>query len=407
MKIKDITKANKLLNEIVSKLELPDSAYEKAKARYDDIAKWLSREGSKLENMSPYIFPQGSFRLGTAIKPFNQNGEYDVDVCCNIREGIDTSTYTQKEFKALVATEVISYASANNFKKPPQDKKRCLTLEYQDQLNFHMDIIPAIPANDMVKQEYVLSLEEAYRNAENTQNYYKTADYAILITDNTLATYNQISPHWHSSNPEGYAQWFEIQTKKEDTFYKMAFEEAKIDDIPLYTKKTTLQKVVQLLKRHRDMMYHSMPDSKPISILITTLAAQAYNGEHDLSTALINILNKMGNYISVTKPKVKNPVNPKEDFADKWYSFKHQELALEQNFYTWLSQAQRDFNKLVNSLSVDSLSKDLTASLSMSLENKILESCIIEDAAAFPMIEDAVQSFNIKKDNIAKPYCTI
>jgi len=81
-------------------------------------------------------------------------------------------------------------------------------------------------------------------------------------------------------------------------------------------------------------------------LIITTLAARAYSGESDLISAMDNILRKMGHLISDVKPRVPNPVNPVEDFADKWYSPEHTQYRLEDNFHRWLMQAQADFEAL-------------------------------------------------------------
>ena len=90
-------------------------------------------------------------------------------------------------------------------------------------------------------------------------------------------------------------------------------------------------------------MFEGNEDSKPISVIITTLAARAYGGEGDLVSALSNILNSMEKYIQQNVPIVPNPVNPAEDFADKWYSEKHTHLKLRDNFFRWLFQAKADF----------------------------------------------------------------
>ena len=87
-------------------------------------------------------------------------------------------------------------------------------------------------------------------------------------------------------------------------------------------------------------MFEGNEDSKPISVIITTLAARAYRGESDLVSALSNILGSMDKYIQPKVPFVPNPVNPAEDFADKWYSEKHARLKLKENFHRWLFQAK-------------------------------------------------------------------
>ena len=80
--------------------------------------------------------------------------------------------------------------------------------------------------------------------------------------------------------------------------------------------------------------------------LITTLAAKAYQGEQDVGNAIQNILATMGNFVNPQKPRVPNPVNPAEDFADKWYDTQYAALRLEQNFIWWLQQAQETFAKI-------------------------------------------------------------
>jgi hypothetical protein len=45
---------------------------------------------------------------------------------------------------------------------------------------------------------------------------------------------------------------------------------------------------------------------------------------------------------------VPNPVNPAEDFADKWYDEDSAKFKLQENFYKWLYQARADFRALCN-----------------------------------------------------------
>ena len=72
-----------------------------------------------------------------------------------------------------------------------------------------------------------------------------------------------------------------------------------------------------------------------------------------IGSALQNILATMGNFVNQQKPRVPNPVNPAEDFADKWYDPKYAHLHLEQNFNWWLQQAQEDFAKIGQSRDAD------------------------------------------------------
>ena len=84
-----------------------------------------------------------------------------------------------------------------------------------------------------------------------------------------------------------------------------------------------------------------------ISIIITTLAARAYNKETDVLYALVNIVNSMERYIE-RDPRtglciVRNPVNPDENFADKWAETPQKQL----NFFTWLKQVKQDVEQII------------------------------------------------------------
>ena len=90
-----------VLEQMVEALDLPDSAYEKAKKRYEDIGAWLERDESKCSTLSPHVFAQGSFRLGTAIKPLSGSEEYDLDLACELRDGVTKATHSQEALRAF------------------------------------------------------------------------------------------------------------------------------------------------------------------------------------------------------------------------------------------------------------------------------------------------------------------
>jgi hypothetical protein len=338
-------RSNEVLKSILEKIELPEGAYEKAEKRYKDIGEWLHRPDSSCVEYDPLVFSQGSFRLGTAIKP-DSDEEYDLDMGCNLRQGLSKSQITQEQLKNHVGDELELYRKARAIKEELAEKKRCWRLEYADELSFHMDIVPCIPeseiARSVLKQRMVENSRFDDALAQNV------SELAVSITDNTDPEYSAKTGNWRISNPEGYARWFETRMKTAREVInerEMSFK-ASIDSLPYYQWKTPLQQVIQLLKRHRDTMFKDGEDSKPISVIITTLAAKAYDGESDLASALANVLSRMGDYINSVAPYVANPVNPSEDFADKWYDNGSAEYRLQDNFYKWLYQARADFKAL-------------------------------------------------------------
>ena len=150
------------------------------------------------------------------------------------------------------------------------------------------------------------------------------------------------------SNPAGYGVWFERRFQTISQLQKRLLVESgvykSIEAVPTYALKTPLQRAIQIFKRHRDFMFAENPDLKPISIILTTLAAEAYEGQTDLYETVAEVLAKMPALIRQGKPRIPNPVNPGEDFADKWTA----NPALEQNFKSWHAQATRDLETLTS-----------------------------------------------------------
>ena len=336
---------SEVLESILEKIELPECAYEKAEKRYKNIGEWLHRKDSSCVEYDPLVFSQGSFRLGTAIKP-DSDEEYDLDMGCNLRQGLSKSLITQEQLKNHVGNELELYRKKHGVKEELAEKKRCWRLEYADGLSFHMDIVPCIPesqsSRDVLKRRMVENSRFDDALAQSV------SELAVSITDNTDPGYRVTTDNWRISNPEGYARWFETRMKTAQSIInerEMSFK-ASIDSLPYYQWKTPLQRAIQLLKRHRDTMFKGDENGKPISVIITTLAAKAYDGETDLASALTNILSRMANYINEAVPLVPNPVNPAEDFADKWYDEASANDKLEENFYKWLYQVRADFKAL-------------------------------------------------------------
>lgn len=321
---------SQLLEYLAQSLDIPESYFKKAEDRYLSVGKWLERKESIVAVFNPSIYPQGSFLLGTVIKPATDRDAYDIDLVCQL--ALSKSRITQKQLKDMVGTEIKSYVTANDMNSPAKEGRRCWTLEYSDEASFHMDILPSIPEND-INRKFLNNLGVSSN----------ITDLAIAITDNTLPNYAVISEEWLKSNPKGFAAWFKERMKIRFEERRMIVAKAisaKAEDVPEYKVKTTLQRSIQLLKRHRDIRFINDKDDKPVSMIITTLAAHAYNNEADLYDAMMSIVNGMANYIQDRGgiSWVPNPVNPEENFADKWRE--HPER--ERKFRAWLKQVKAD-----------------------------------------------------------------
>lgn len=337
-----ISSHNDVLEALVEGLEVPKTMYEKAEARYTSVGEWLTRDQSVVRNLAPEVSPQGSFLLGTAIKPIAADGHYDIDLVINCT-ACSTGSFVMKDFKELVGKEVKSYTKANNFNKEPEDNRRCWTLHYADGEQFHLDVLPAVPA----AQRFTDHLIREGHGTFTTNN--DLMQYAIAITDQKHDGYEKPCDDWPLSNPKGYAEWFKgrqvvmVKNQAQKLFEDRAY--SSIEEIPTYALKTPLQRAIQLLKRHRDFYFQGKDrrEVKPISMIITTLAALSYNGEESIADALKTIITGliMGDHIKGRNGVkwIENPVNPTENFADKWENNPAKETA----FWEWVNLLSRDF----------------------------------------------------------------
>lgn len=386
-----------VIDYMVKLLELPDSAYDKARKRYEDLGEWFDRDESVVSENNPHIFPQGSFRLGTAIRPLDESEKYDLDLACKLRDGISKGSHTQETLKKLIGIELEAYRKARGIKSELGPKHRCWRLEYQDDLSFYMDIVPCIPADERRRKAIFESIRKTGLDEFVAKSATQTT---ISITDDRHEGYKHICDDWNISNPEGYAKWFEYRMNPQQT--RILLEKAQVDDIPLFKKKTPLQRVIQILKRHRDNWSKDNPDSKPISIIITTLAAGAYNGETNIVVALGNVLEKMGGLINPTRPRVPNPVDPEEDFADRWYRQDCLHLRLEEHFNAWLLQAKTDFQHITSTTDTDFLREQIEEKFSLKVNQSELKKQLGISAASINIITP--KTHTIDRQDSARPW---
>jgi hypothetical protein len=144
---------------------------------------------------------------------------------------------------------------------------------------------------------------------------------------------------------------------------------AAVEDVPAYEFKTPLQQAIQILKRHRDMMFRTSPKLAPISMIITNLAAHAYEGEPDLFAALTNMVEKMPHFVRTEKPRVPNPANPAEDYADKWSL----DPSLERAFWRWHTQVRADLKRLIDSVTGETLGELIARTFGVVLTEEQLD----------------------------------
>ena len=370
---------SKIFQYLAESLDITEIQYEAAVKHYQAVGDWLNKDDSPIATHDPQIYPQGSFRLGTMIKPVNDTDTYDIDLVCELK-ALRKDHVTQNQLKDMVGDRLKAH---ERYRKMLEEGKRCWTLKYADSTRFHMDILPAIPDDEIngIAREIGANLAES----------------AILITDREL--YN-----WQRSNPVGYTEWFKDRMRIQFNAKRMLLAEslrASVENVPEYKVKTPLQRAIQILKRHRDIMFADDQDDKPISIIITTLAARAYDNEADLLEALQNIINKMPNLIEQDEQGnalVTNPVNPIENFADKWK--KHPER--ETKFRQWLQQVLADLAAALRAGKLDDMIEGIKPRFGDRIVNEVASKAFSSHSEVSSSVASVAPIISIRKPS--KPW---
>lgn len=352
-RIKNITK-------VVEQLDVSPSLHKNAVEKYKNLANFLSEKGLEAD-----IYPQGSFALGTIVRPSrkNQNPRYDLDFICEVRG-------TKTELEPLDVYNLIkeSLEADKTYRDRLDVWDECFTINYADigDIGFSIDIVPATGESTEIKNKIGMICGSTI------------AGTAIAIPRHL----NDIEYEWITNNPLGYRKWFDEINKpykeaNRNQYRKALFESCtdytSIEEIPEEMERSALQRVIQILKAHRNNYFSSAKreKAKPKSVIITTLVAEI-SSHLDANLETFELLQQVlkeldiysnrqiftesafeasfGLHTAIIRPngewKMPNPANPDDNLVDSW----NKDNELSKFFFDWLKIAQEEL--------LDSLHKD-------------------------------------------------
>ncbi|MEQ8687685.1 MAG: nucleotidyltransferase [Imperialibacter sp.] len=309
--------ANTQLEDTLAKMaeaaELDLTRWNRLKTAYEAISKWLSEDPDFFSEVEIEIYPQGSVSIGTTTKPYGKT-EFDLDVVIHIK--LLSSNYDPE----IIFDEVVRRLNEHEtYKKISEPKSRCVRLNYQG--DFHLDVVPGC----MV----------------------------VVYNHELIDIPDQKNKVWLRSCPKGYQKWFiDIANRVQVTLLEKAFSAHKVE-IEEYAKKKPLQRAVQLIKMRRNIYFNEKPENAPTSIILTTLAAQFYDGQASISEAFESIVSSIRNHIQTLYPhrpfELPNPVNPGENLADVWEA----EPELYQHFISFIEHIYKEWEELKESHGIE------------------------------------------------------
>lgn len=297
-------------------LQLDQTRYELATGAYESVGKLLESHPS-IARLKPAIYPQGSMRLNTGVRP-TVGDEFDLDFVCEF------ACHPNSFAHPIQALDLVEAALRESDIYRPKLKRldRCIRIVYERK--FHLDILPA-----------------CHDPRDNGT--------CIVVPDRELKA-------WVPSNPKGYAQWFDQRTGQLLIKRLLARGEPVPDQEEL-DRKAPLKLCVQLMKRARDIRYKTRFGPKPISIVLTTLAADFYLGELSISSAMSSILTRISDAARANRPRliVLNPTNPDEDLSERWDD---QPLAYRE-FVSYTTEFETRWKQLLQQRGTDKIARGL------------------------------------------------
>lgn len=205
------------------------------------------------------VFIQGSYANGTAVKPADKDGEYDLDI---VAVCADADTSAEAAIRNL--TDVLS-ENKDLAERIERNKtgRPCVRLRYAREeagFGFHVDVTPARTG------QLGAPLDVPVRGYED----------------------------WRATDPLGYTRWC------------------------LETQPQQFRRNVRFLKRWRDVHH----DGSIASIVLQVLVARhtplhVKDDAESIVTVLAGMQQQLAPYAN-SSPVISNPVLPGEDLADRW-----------------------------------------------------------------------------------------
>jgi len=273
---------SQILDHLTVQIQLSKTQQERAKSGYKGVTDWLVAEESSIRAYGPWLFPQGSLAQDTTVCPI-ERVDFDLDIVCRIN-------FPKNRSPADVYNLIWDRMYESGVYSPiMEDMPRCIRLDYAKDSKFHLDIVPAIP------------------DRERGGNF-------ILIPDGSD---DREKMTWKTSNPMDFKDW--LEQKKVVESVKVARSRIDPFNMPLPAgQKAALTKVIQLLKRWRDVLWQDDPDLATPSIVLTYLAASLYQGEESLAISFDKMLDNLVEFAGSGTYILYSPVNDRETISEKW-----------------------------------------------------------------------------------------
>lgn len=279
---------NYFLTEISGSIQLTPTQRQKAEDHYGAMADLLKNSPPNLilSKLDVKLIPFGGLGTDTAIRP--DDGDSDLDLI--LRFAALLSAFGRPE--RLYGDVYSRLDSLPGYRDRLERKDRCVRVHYAG--DFYLDLMSAA-VEDLSKIETSRLWVPEWRNGVCS----------FVLTD-----------------PVGLMRWFETRCAIRMRVDNRLMERGNFEVMPLLSDgavKPPLKQAVQLIKKARDEYFSGDDECRKIlkSVVVLTVAGNAYAGEEDLYVLVDKILRHLDAItVNLATASVHNPVNLGEDFLE-------------------------------------------------------------------------------------------
>jgi hypothetical protein len=297
-----------LLADIAIRVQLSETNYNKAVARFHAIQEYIQREGSPLQDRVTLVHAQGSMAIGATISSKLENDEFDIDLIATL--DLPANTLPHRMLDLL--EQAIAGEPGSRYHGKTTRCTRCIQVQYAD--GMHLDVTPMVRIDATPeKWGYIYHAPERYATEQD----------AKIV-----------------ANPWGFAKHFLEHTPK-DALFEAAFlararefeaahllVEAQADVEPVPAQEPMHAKsmaviALQLLKRYRNVRYDQRDGRCPPSVMMAKVVADHAGQTATLSEELLHQAAQLQQVLSEAHGRrqlanVCNPTCEPDVFTDRW-----------------------------------------------------------------------------------------
>ena len=284
-----------LLRKIAELVQLPPTLEEKVRTSYEALTGHL--EESDLTKFDPVLYAQGSYLIGTTVRPKGRD-EFDLDFVVQL--AIASSADPASVYELVART----IEANGNYAGKVERNNRCVRVNYAG--DYHLDVVPGIPNPALSGTAILIPARDAMEWA------------------------------WQESDPKAWAHWFMGSAAT-----PLGTRAAAVEPLPPPRNaehKSPLQITVQLVKRYQNEHVED-EESRTPSITLSTIAGSTVTTQRTITETMGVVVNAIARYgLQAAPVEVANPVKPDEDLGRKW-----SDVRVFTEFQAWSRQLAEDW----------------------------------------------------------------